>query len=325
MAGGGHPGAVDLGRCGERSAAPGDVLAQRPDAAGRVAGGADPRCDVRAVGPLVGEVAVEDHVARVCAGGRPQALVLTQRREPARGAVAVVQAQQRRADRGEVVGGGAQRRAGAGRGARPAVGRRADGGDQQRARRDRERQEEAACHPLWVGGGSNPPESSRRYLDTRTACHDSRRARDVAQPGSAPALGAGGRGFKSRRPDDRLAAGSEPPAAGRVADMRVFISTTAKNWLTEHPGENPAEAVQAVWEKDHQPERRPRGRHRPGRRRHERPVPDPLQRRARPLGARARLTAAPAPPAPRSGVGHAAAPDLVHGELVGLGKLDAGR
>ena len=31
--------------------------------------------------------------------------------------------------------------------------------------------------------------------------------------------------------------------------MRVFISTTAKNWLTEHPGENPAEAVQAVWER----------------------------------------------------------------------------
>jgi len=31
--------------------------------------------------------------------------------------------------------------------------------------------------------------------------------------------------------------------------MRVFISTTAKNWITEHPSENPAEAVQAVWEK----------------------------------------------------------------------------
>ena len=30
--------------------------------------------------------------------------------------------------------------------------------------------------------------------------------------------------------------------------MRVFISTTAKNWITEHPSENAAEAVQAVWE-----------------------------------------------------------------------------
>ena len=30
--------------------------------------------------------------------------------------------------------------------------------------------------------------------------------------------------------------------------MRVFISTTAKHWITEHPGEDPAEAVQAVWQ-----------------------------------------------------------------------------
>ncbi len=31
--------------------------------------------------------------------------------------------------------------------------------------------------------------------------------------------------------------------------MRVFISTTGKHWITEHPGEDPAKAVQAVWEK----------------------------------------------------------------------------
>jgi hypothetical protein len=30
--------------------------------------------------------------------------------------------------------------------------------------------------------------------------------------------------------------------------MRVFITTTAKNWITEHPSAIPAEAVQAVWE-----------------------------------------------------------------------------
>ncbi len=30
--------------------------------------------------------------------------------------------------------------------------------------------------------------------------------------------------------------------------MRVFISTTAKNWITEFPGEDPATAVQTVWQ-----------------------------------------------------------------------------
>ena len=150
VAGGGHPGAVDLGGRGERAAAPGDVLAQRPDAAGRVArvaGSASP-CPRR-------------RAARGRSSRRGPCRARVRRRPPAGAcsrAAAGARARRGRGCAGTAAPrgprGGCRRRGaasalGAGGGARPAVGRRAGGGDQQRARRDRERQEETACHLLW--------------------------------------------------------------------------------------------------------------------------------------------------------------------------------
>ena len=55
--------------------------------------------------------------------------------------------------------------------------------------------------------------------------------RDVAQPGSAPALGAGGREFKSRRPDSGHGMGCDrrrsPPFASRGAARRA---TATHRW-----------------------------------------------------------------------------------------------
>jgi hypothetical protein len=46
--------------------------------------------------------------------------------------------------------------------------------------------------------------------------------RGVAQPGSAPALGAGGRGFKSRRPD-HLEEGRTAPVPGEGTGALVSV------------------------------------------------------------------------------------------------------
>src|SRR3954468_3960812 len=64
--GGVHPRLVDLGRGGEVARAPADVLAERPRPAGaHVAGALDAIGHPDAVGPVVREVAVVDHVAGV--------------------------------------------------------------------------------------------------------------------------------------------------------------------------------------------------------------------------------------------------------------------
>src|SRR6185503_8701444 len=49
--------------------------------------------------------------------------------------------------------------------------------------------------PNWVVGGE-----ASDYTP-QSVCSATRAQRDVAQPGSAPEWGSGGRGFKSRRPD----------------------------------------------------------------------------------------------------------------------------
>ncbi len=54
--------------------------------------------------------------------------------------------------------------------------------------------------------GSHAREANRGAVEPCRGLHFVQR--DVAQPGSAPALGAGGRGFESRRPDWK---GARPP------------------------------------------------------------------------------------------------------------------
>ena len=60
----------------------------------------------------------------------------------------------------------------------------------------------------WAAGASKNPLDARRQIGTipsRTGFgRKEPRCRDVAQPGSAPSSGRGGRGFESRRPDHRL-------------------------------------------------------------------------------------------------------------------------
>ena len=206
VAGGGHPRAVDLGGRGERCRCPrrcSRPATSRGRARSRCAGSGRPCRRRRATR---GRSSRRATMSREWAPAAARsALVLAQRREPARGALAVVQAQHRRADRREVAGGGVQRGVGAGGGARLAAapGEPAGETSSAHAATASARRTTSVPSPLGSAADSNPPEPSRRDLDARSACHDSRRARGVAQPGSAPALGAGGRGFESRRPDHR--------------------------------------------------------------------------------------------------------------------------
>jgi hypothetical protein len=61
-----------------------------------------------------------------------------------------------------------------------------------------------------VEGSVDPPELTRRGSGGYCAFSGAGFDRGVAQPGSAPALGAGGRRFKSSRPDSNPA--PDPPA-----------------------------------------------------------------------------------------------------------------
>src|SRR5918998_5356027 len=78
-----HPGPVDLGGRAEVARAPGDVLAQRPALAARVARAQDAIRHAAAIRRVVGEEAGTDHVLGMALGGPPQLGVLAQRREPA--------------------------------------------------------------------------------------------------------------------------------------------------------------------------------------------------------------------------------------------------
>src|ERR1035437_182048 len=84
-----------------------------------------------------------------------------------------------------------------------------------------------------------PPVSSGPGLPGATSTLD---GRGVAQPGSAPALGAGGRGFKSRRPDHRSACKTAcflqdgPSSGGRFLAWVPQVGTTWRPEMTAMAG-----------------------------------------------------------------------------------------
>jgi hypothetical protein len=61
------------------------------------------------------------------------------------------------------------------------------------------------CYTIATGLTSK----TQRWLSEIRACVNALRLRGVAQPGSAPALGAGGRPFKSARPDCASSSGGQ--------------------------------------------------------------------------------------------------------------------
>src|SRR5438067_13080472 len=68
--------------------------------------------------------------------------------------------------------------------------------------------------------------------------------RGVAQPGSAPALGAGGRPFKSARPDQS----ERPPRAdchGRMFSVALRFSSTSTAGFTAHAAGLPSRPTDA--------------------------------------------------------------------------------
>src|ERR1700704_1191046 len=67
-----------------------------------------------------------------------------------------------------------------------------------------------------------PPRIPTNTLTRKRYNRTTRASRGVAQPGSAPALGAGGRAFKSPRPDQwnqSLTATSENRCSGNCSDL----------------------------------------------------------------------------------------------------------
>src|SRR6185437_6741468 len=79
---------------------------------------------------------------------------------------------------------------------------------------------------LWVGGGSG------RLSAVDRPSGEWAFRRDVAQPGSAPEWGSGGRGFKSRRPDSPpalTAGGFVVPAGFFPSSLRLRLATLGSN------------------------------------------------------------------------------------------------
>lgn len=167
MPGGGHPGIDDRLRGRQPERAPGDVLADRKAVlrARDVAARADPVERGLAAGGDVGEVVAFGHVAAVAFGGAGQFGVGRERALAVAFAFLIDQAEDRRADLGEVARLRGEARVGAGAG----VG----GGGQCAERRGRpetggeceQRCESGVCHGGCIDSRAREPEPGRAGLD----------------------------------------------------------------------------------------------------------------------------------------------------------------